>query len=294
MLGGAVISHLLTLPHAPYHILALTRNPTSPAALKLSASGVEVTHADLDDAPSLEAALRNVHAVFLVTDFWSCPSPGASREIAQAKRVLDILSRSPSLEHLIYSSLPSVREASQGRYQAVVHFDGKADVVQWLKETHEGLWGKTTVLWVGTYMQLWKQFRAIFAPAAKVIEGKEVWVQSSVFHPESRLPLVDVRDVGKAVSSILGDAEGLKGRTVSLVAPEQVTMKEQLDVWGRLVGKEVAFRHISEEESWEGIKELGFEEFLAKDVWETGVAFRECEGRLLHGDAVVQVSEVRD
>ncbi|KAJ4359526.1 uncharacterized protein N0V89_000081 [Didymosphaeria variabile] len=209
MLGGALISHLLSLlPASNPTTSSPNPHPNLPSALKLVQAGISVVHADLEDAASLETALKDVHAVFLVTDFWSCASPGALREISQAKRVLDILSRSSSLEHLIYSSLPSIRSASKGKYSAVVHFDGKADVVSWLQSTHDDLWGKTTVLWVGTYMQLWQQFRDVFAPQKMVEEGREVWIQSSVFYAGTKLPLVDVRDVGKAAFTILKEGRG--------------------------------------------------------------------------------------
>lgn len=293
--GSAIIAYFLSLPSSPYRIRALTRDPNSPAAQQLTASGVEVIRADLDEPASLVAALKDVHAVFLVTDFFSCPDAGAIRETAQAKRVLDILSTSPTFQQLIYSSLPSIRSASAGKYQAVVHFDGKADVVQWLKTTHGQVWEKMTVLWVGTYMQLWKQFKDVFAPKKRVTDaGKEVWELRSVFWGETKLPLVDVRDVGRAVGAILGDFEGLAGgRTVSLVSQDQISMTEQLSIWGDCVGKEVVFRNLSEEESWRSIGGLGFEDFLAKAVWEVGLAYRDFEGRLLHGEGVLQISEVR-
>ncbi|KAJ4295570.1 hypothetical protein N0V90_007583 [Kalmusia sp. IMI 367209] len=291
--GGAIISHFRTLHTSPYHIRALTRNPSSAAAQKIASSGIEVIRGDLDDAESLTLALAGVSAVFLVTDFFSCADPGAEREKAQAKRVLDILSSSPTLEHLIFSSLPSVRDASGGKYTNVVHFDGKAEVVGWLERTHKDLWAKTTVLWVGTYMQLWKQFRDVFAPAKTVVGGKEVWVHRTTFEAGTKLPLTDVRDVGKTARAILETGAGLMGgKTVSLVAAEKVSVGEQLDIWGRFVGRETSFQRLSDGEGLEKAKGLGFPEFLEKDIWEVGLAFRDCEGRLLEQEGVVMASEI--
>ncbi|KAK3210238.1 hypothetical protein GRF29_44g2072253 [Pseudopithomyces chartarum] len=292
--GGAVISHFLGLDSSPYRVRALTRNPSSNAARKLADSGVEVVRADLDDLESLTNALKDAHAVFLVTDFFSCIDAGAQREMAQAKRALKVLSESTSLEHLLHSSLPGVRRVSKGKYNAVIHFDGKAEVVDWLRDTHAELWGKTTILWVGTYMQIWEQFKDVFAPKKTITEdGEEVWKQRMVFYPESKLPLVDVRDVGKVVQAILTSGGEYKGgKTVSLVAPNAVSMKDQLDIWGAQVGKQTVFEHISEEESLQSIESLGFPEFLTKALWEVGLAYRDCEGKLLHQEGVVQASEV--
>ncbi|OAG12363.1 NAD(P)-binding protein, partial [Paraphaeosphaeria sporulosa] len=247
--GGAIVSHFLSLPNPPYTIRALTRSPTSQKARRLADAGVDVVHADLDHVDSLKRSMQGAEAVFLVTDFFSCPDPGAEHEVAQAKRVLDILAASRTLKHLVYSSLPSISAASSGRYRSVVHFDGKASVVDWLQQTHEELWGKTTVLWVGTYMQLWMQFPHVFAPR-KVVNGggEEIWQWNTVFYPHTKLPLVDVKDVGVAARTILEGGEECMGQTLSLVAPELVTAEEQLRVWGEVVGKDVVFRHVSEEE----------------------------------------------
>lgn len=194
----------------------------------------------------------------------------------------------------MYSSLPSMRQASGGRYAAVAHFDGKAEVVDFLKATHTELWGKTTVLWVGTYMQFWEQFPALFAPRKTVgEEGRECWVQRLPFHPWTKLPLVDVRDVGRTVRCVLEQGERLKGgTTVNLIAGEAVSVEEQLRIWARCVGKESRFEHISDEESLRGIEKLGFPDFLEKDAWEMSLAFRDCEGRLLQQEGVLQASEV--
>lgn len=292
--GGAIISHFLNRTSSPYRVRALTRNTSSAAAQKLVKYGAEVVHADLDDLDSLPKALNDAHAVFLVTDFFSCADEGAQRETAQAKRVLDVLAESTTLEHLIYSSLPSIRQVSEGKYNNVVHFDGKASVVDQLQSTYRELSKKTTVLWVGTYMQLWQQFSDVFAPKKTITEdGKELWVQRLVFNPETHMPLIDARDVGKAVQSILTIGDELKGgKTVSLVVANKVSIREQLEIWGAHVGKESVFEHISDQESLSQLKKLGFPEFIVKAIWEVGLAYRDYEGKLLHQEGVIQASEV--
>ena len=262
----------------------------SSAATALSALGAQILQADLDDPVSLTHSLASAHAVFLVTDFWSCPDPAGSREKQQAMRALGILAQSPVLEHLILSSLPSIRDISGGKYTNVVHFDGKAEVVRWLEETYEGLWKKTTVLWVGSYMQLWKQFPVAFGPE-KTEEG--VWRLRSTFNEDTKLPLVDVSDTGKAVRGILEKSIKVMKKTVGLVGEDNISVTEQLILWGKSVGAEVDYIQISEQEDMERAKQTtGFDEYLLRDLVEVKLAFRNYEGKLVHGEGIVQAKDV--
>lgn len=57
--GGAVVSALLALPHAKdFAVVAITRNPASPSAIKLASNqGVRVVKGDLDDPAALFASI---------------------------------------------------------------------------------------------------------------------------------------------------------------------------------------------------------------------------------------------
>ena len=81
--GGAVLRHLLQRGRP---VRALTRNPDSPQARILAARGVGIATGDLEDRTSLERAMRDVHGVYSVQDFWSC---GAQREVRQGINVAD-------------------------------------------------------------------------------------------------------------------------------------------------------------------------------------------------------------
>lgn len=55
-----------------YHLRALTRTPTSPAALALSSRpGIDVAFADANEPASLDQAFAGAHAIFAVTAFAS-------------------------------------------------------------------------------------------------------------------------------------------------------------------------------------------------------------------------------
>lgn len=64
--GGAVLRALQALPTPP-KLRALSRNPDSPAALKLKEQGIEVVKGSLNDVASLTAALQGAQSAFLGT-----------------------------------------------------------------------------------------------------------------------------------------------------------------------------------------------------------------------------------
>lgn len=62
--GGAVARKLLELGH---RVRGLTRNASSPSAIKLAQSGIEMVSADMEDVDSLKAAFAGADSVFVVT-----------------------------------------------------------------------------------------------------------------------------------------------------------------------------------------------------------------------------------
>lgn len=68
--GGSVISHFLAQSPQTYRLRGLTRNTSSASAQALTAKGVEMIAADVDDFSSLRRAFDGAEAIFAVTDFW--------------------------------------------------------------------------------------------------------------------------------------------------------------------------------------------------------------------------------
>ena len=62
--GGAVVEALLTRGH---QVRALTRNPASPAAIRLRDLGVEIAVGDFTDQDSLVLATRGTDAVYAMS-----------------------------------------------------------------------------------------------------------------------------------------------------------------------------------------------------------------------------------
>lgn len=62
--GKAVASKLLELGHK---VRGLTRNVSSPNAIKMAQNGIEMVNADMEDVDSLKAAFAGTDSVFVVT-----------------------------------------------------------------------------------------------------------------------------------------------------------------------------------------------------------------------------------
>ena len=81
---------------------------------------------------SLTAALKGSHTVFLVTNYWE--KMNADVEFSQGKNVADV-SKAIGVSHLIFSSLHNVTEETKGRLTQVPHFDSKANVEKYIRES---------------------------------------------------------------------------------------------------------------------------------------------------------------
>jgi hypothetical protein len=169
-------------------VRGITRNPDSQAASKLEESGVTLVQADLDDVNSLIAAFQGVNAIFGVTDFWQFAEKQSTLDIAKTKGItwneasylqevehgknlIDAAAhvmKEGKLEKMVYSSLSDAKKASKGKYTWVYHFDGKAKVVQYLKEKshesaeHQALFERTSYVQMGYYLDNWNKNPILF------------------------------------------------------------------------------------------------------------------------------------
>ena len=125
--GFPIVKYLTTNPEAKslYTVRALTRNPSSHAAAKLSVFGAEVVECSLDSDSSVTAAVQGANIVFANSDFWSVYTVEA--EVAQARRILAAAAKLPDLSHFVQSSFPDARKVSNGKLNGVLHYNAKSD-----------------------------------------------------------------------------------------------------------------------------------------------------------------------
>ncbi|KXH34018.1 NmrA-like family protein [Colletotrichum simmondsii] len=168
--GGSVVRAFLndTTLSSYWHVRGVTRNPSSESAAKLSRLGAEVVSASLGSVSELMSAFEDATAIFAVTDFWSAIKTHEVKDRVQSeeidlaiatqdleetwgRNIATAAARIPTLERFVFSSLPPVSQLSQGKLRNVHHFDGKANVLQYIQRDHPTLWAKTSQILVGFY-----------------------------------------------------------------------------------------------------------------------------------------------
>ncbi|KAF7348150.1 NmrA domain-containing protein [Mycena sanguinolenta] len=132
--GNAVIRTLLK--DGTFTPRAIVRNPDSEAALKLKGQGIEVVKGDGLDKESLVGALRGSEAVLGVTaPIFPLKAEGEGpNELTWGKNMVDA-AKEAGVNFFIWSSLPSVKKLSDGKYTNVIHYDQKAAVEEYLKSS---------------------------------------------------------------------------------------------------------------------------------------------------------------
>ncbi|OBC11896.1 NmrA family transcriptional regulator [Mycobacterium sp. 852013-50091_SCH5140682] len=114
--GGAVVT---ALAHSGVQVRAITRNPQSTRAQKLSQAGVEVAAADLDDVEALTRAFSGATGVFAVTTPFE---DGPDAELAQGLNMVTAAAKA-RVPHLVFSSV-----ANADRHTGIPHFESKAAI----------------------------------------------------------------------------------------------------------------------------------------------------------------------
>jgi hypothetical protein len=146
-----VVAEFLKHPDL-YHIRAITRDPSKPAARELAARGVEVQHADLEDGREvLTAAFADAHIIYALTDFWQKQS--AAAEIEQGKAIADAAVATTTLQHFVWSALPDPVALSGGQFLNVHHWKSKSLITAYIKTEKPGLWAKTTTILFPNYFE---------------------------------------------------------------------------------------------------------------------------------------------
>ncbi|KAF2844640.1 NmrA family transcriptional regulator [Plenodomus tracheiphilus IPT5] len=248
--GGSVITSILADPvlSKEFKIRGITRDTSKPAAQALVAKGVEIVAADLNSPDSVTNALTGSHTVFLVTNYWEYNSRAV--EVTQGKTVVDV-AKTLGVQHLIFSSLLDVTEASKGRLTHVPHFDGKAEIEQYIRDS-----GVPATFYLPGYFMsnLDMMIRA-------GEDGVLTWALP--VGQESRFPLLEVaKDTGKFVAGIIHNRSSLLGSRI-LGATDYYTPKQILDTLSTVTGKPTKFVQVP------GEVYKGFlPEFMAEEMLE--------------------------
>jgi hypothetical protein len=146
--GGSVLKAMREHSRHSFKIRGITRNTNSGKAKALSAQGIEMVAADLNDESSLVQAFQGASAIFAVTDFYETfrtGDPWVARTVS-----IDMVSTWPEQRSRYLPSTttsgvpPSAYKISEKRF-FVPHLEAKARVDEFIKQSP--LLEKTTFFW---------------------------------------------------------------------------------------------------------------------------------------------------
>jgi len=219
--GGAIVRHLAG--HG-FTIRAMTRKTDSDAAKALAALGAQVVQGDLDNAGSLETALKGAWGAFAVQNTWEA---GVEGEEEQGKRFAT-LARKAGIQHFVYSSVGSAQ-----RKTGIPHFDNK-----WrIEETIRGLGFPSRVI-----------LRPVFfmenLTSPWFLNGDKL---CAAMDPKTSLQMIAVDDIGKYGAMAFTQASKLNGREID-IAGDAVTMPRAAEILSRALGRKLEFLRVPIEE----------------------------------------------
>ena len=232
--GGSVIKTILADPalSKEFKIRGVTRDVSKPAAQALSAKGVEMVSADMSSQDAVAPALKDAHTVFLVTNFWESLSKDV--EVGHGKTVTDA-AKAAGVQHLIFSSLLNVSKITKGRFTNVKHFDGKAEVEDYIRAS--GI--PCTFVLAGAFMQNF--FQQIIT---KNEDGS--YTVAMPCHPtKAQFPMFDAAgDTGKFVKAAIKNKPS--GRRI-LAATNYMNPEEITKEFGEVMGKPASYYQLPAE-----------------------------------------------
>ncbi|GAA6063806.1 hypothetical protein JCM10212_001637 [Sporobolomyces blumeae] len=203
--GSAVVRSLVALGHPASDISFLTRNPSSPAAVKLEQKGCKPVQGSLSDVESLKRALEGKDAVFLVT---TIPPKDEPVEEEQGR---NLISAATAVEPAPFVVFTSVADASPSC--GIPHFESKARVEESLKDS--GL-GWCILRPVAFYDNLPK--------ASGIGEMMGLGLFDAALRGK-KLQMVACDDIGHFAARALLDPEKYSKRVIPL-AGDELTMEE--------------------------------------------------------------------
>ncbi|CAI6088231.1 unnamed protein product [Clonostachys chloroleuca] len=219
---GVVSAFLGDKAQLKVHIRALTSNPSSESAQELAKNpNVSVVQVDLASTESIESALQGSSYIFANTIFDPATfmAQGAKateeRESAQIQKITLAASKVATLKHLVLSTLPDAKAASNGKYH-IPHFQSKVAAEKVVLDAGSGLSDKTTFLRIGVYGSnfLRVPHRPVYSP-----ETNTHLVQYPM-GPDVKFAFIgdEVINTGIYVKAILEQPEKTIGRVIVGVA----------------------------------------------------------------------------
>ncbi len=223
--GGATARHLLAAGE-PWHVRALVRDPSTPAARDLARAGAELVTGDMGDRASLDAAFAGAHGVFSVQPAHDAPHFDTD-EVRYGVNVADA-AHAAGVRHLVYTSVGGVERGS-----GISHWNTKWEIEQHIRSL--GL--PATFLRPVMFMENHASAKyGVTSPTALI----------RMIAPGARVQLIAVEDIGAFAALAFADPATYLGLSLEL-AGDEVTREELVAAIGRATGLEPAVTPVPRE-----------------------------------------------
>ncbi|TGO48424.1 hypothetical protein BCON_0240g00030 [Botryotinia convoluta] len=158
----------------------------------------------------------------------------AAIEIRRGKAIVDaaakVLHEEGKLERFIWSTLPSFKELSKGKYSYAYHFDAKAEVTTYLQQEQKDLWEKSSLLNMGIYTTNVKEYGDSFGLKKK---GEYIYHNASPNAAEH--PFVVPTDAGAFAELLVRSPP----KQDLLGVSEAANLVTFFEIWGQVTGNKV-------------------------------------------------------
>ncbi|KAL4731662.1 hypothetical protein ACLX1H_000640 [Fusarium chlamydosporum] len=238
MQGSAVARQLVDIG---WTVRATARNMDSPTVKDLQKMGVEVRPGDWENNEALKAVMDGCTYVFLnlipnLTTFTS--------EVSHAKRIFNI-AKSAGVKQVVYSSGMAIKDLEKGEFHDPNHpvcrgHGWKRDIENLVQEAGFDAW---TILRPGFFMCNFLEPKVNMMYPDFVRTG----ILNTAYRPDTRLPQVDVEDIGKFAVAAFRDPDRFNRKIVP-IASEKLSLDEIMQQLGEATGRSFICSYLMEDE----------------------------------------------
>ncbi len=226
---GAEAARLLTAQGEPVRVLA--RNPEKVAVL--SQAGAEVVEGDLEVPASIDAAMRDVSSVILVS--LAIPT--------QELNVVDSAARA-GVDHVVKITSKASADSPIARRRA------QTEIEEGLVASGLGY----TLLRNNAYMQNF----LMLAPA--IAKTSSFGANTG----DGRAGLIDSRDIAAVAAAIASNPAPHKDKTYWLTGPESLSYADAAAILSMVLGRPIDFHPLTDEEQTQAMVSVGVPEHIAQ------------------------------
>ncbi|EMD69420.1 hypothetical protein GGP41_004593 [Bipolaris sorokiniana] len=264
--GLSLAMHILSSPSlsSKYTIRALARNPSHPSLLPLSTQGVDTAYADMSVPSSLTSALAGVSHLYLATLTTPNYSQTRATEIQQVKTVC-AAALAAGVQYIVFSSMSHPLSLSFGKLRNVDHFDVKAECELYIRR----LPLRSAFVAPASFMQ---NLTGVTRPRLATGEGereKGVYEMPSILPSDTKVPYIDITEVGKWIGAVFEDPDRFAGRTL-MAAEAFYTPQQVARIVAKVTGKEVRHVQVGDE-----VMKGRLHEGIREQLYEMNVLFRD-------------------